>query len=208
MEAFDVLGISEEQYNAAEAVSMAPEYKPVPSGAYKATIKSMETYLTDKKAKMLRITVHLENENRDIEDYINLVKSEEKNNEPNELGQKQFKGLMAALNMSPKELQAKNGKFKVYGKEVEGHELTGFAGKQLIALVRQTYEEGSQYPDGNEIEGYLKIDGTDAKGENKLAEFKEKIERNPIKKKKARGGAQAKKSTTTTSSGSNLDDLL
>ena len=203
---FEDLGLDESTFNEAEAESVAPAFEVLPSGVYGATIKQLATFQTEKGAGMLIATIHITSDDRDITIYQNTKK---KDGKPNDIGTRTFKSIISAANVNMSELSTKTEKIKAYGKEVDAKVVKGIEGKKIAALVRAVFEEGAKFENSNEIEAFAKADGTNAKGEDLLENFKTKIEKNPVKIKKAKADSTSNDSTqATTKSGESVADLL
>jgi len=188
MNIFEELDLDKETVESAEEQTIRPAFELLPSGAYKAEIKELATFTTDSGAVQLKAVVYIPSEDREITIYQNVKK---KNGEPNAIGQATFKHIVEATNTSMDDLTAKTETIEAYGKKVEGKVVKGLSGKPLIALVREVFEEGAKYDKYNDIEGYARTDGTNAKGENIVEVFNEKIAKNPILTRKAKN-TQAK----------------
>ena len=180
---------------------------PVESGAYKSTIKELATFKSSGGALMLKVTVHLDKEDKDMDEYQTVVN---KDGKPNPIGQAMFKHILdAALPTGQDGLTNKAEKILAYKKEVDATIVKGLDGKPLIALVRQVHEEGAKYSDYSIVEGFARVDGTNSKGEDILTPFKAKIEKAPVMQRKAKGGAAAAATQgTTTASGQSVADML
>ncbi len=209
---YEDLGLDEATFKEAEAESVAPAFEVLPSGVYGATIKQLATFTTEKKAGMLIATIHVESADRDITIYQNTKKKPvgDKPGEPNDIGTRTFKSIIAAANVEMSDLSTKTEKIKAYGKEVDGKVVKGIEGKKIAALIRAVFDEGSKFENSNEVEAFAKADGTNAKGEDLLETFKTKIEKTPVKIRKAKAGSGASNDSTqaTTKSGESVADLL
>ena len=207
---YDDLGIDQEVFDKAEAESVRPAFEVLPSAAYGATIKSLATFTSSKGAGMLQAIIHITKEDRDITIYQNVKKKpvNGKAAEANEIGTRTFKSIIAAANVEMSDLSTKTEKIKAYGKEVDGKVIKGLDGKKIVALVRAVFEEGADFENSNEIEAYAKADGTNAKGEDLLETFKEKIEKTPVLNRKHKEKANDASTQATTQSGASVADIL
>jgi hypothetical protein len=200
---FDELGLDAAAYTEAEAQEVSSGFEVLPSGSYVAEVKLLATFTTEKGAGMMLADIEVTNgdDKRTITVYQNVKK---KNGEANPIGTATFKHIIEATGSEMAALTTKKETIKAYGKDVEGTVVNGIAGKKLLALVRHVFAEGEDYENFNEIEGYVKTDGTNSKGENQLDAFKEKIEKNPILKRKPKAGA---KQQSTTDAGTTAADV-
>ena len=201
---FDELGLDEKVYTEAEAETVS-NFEVLPSAAYGATIKQLATFTSTKGAGMLIAIIHITSEDRDITVYQNTKK---KDGSANEIGTRTFKSIIASANVEMSDLSTKVEKIKAYGKEVEGKVVKGLADKKITALVRAVFEEGADFENKNEIEAYVKVDGTNSKGEDLLDAFKTKIEKNPIKIKKTKAKDGDASTQAKTQSGAAIADVL
>ena len=205
---FDELGLDQEVYNKAEEQTVREAFEVLPSGAYKAEIKELATFTTENGAGMLKaIVVIPEKDNREITIYQNTKK---KDGSPNEIGTATFKHIIQATNVDSSTLSTKTETIKAYGKDVEGKVVKGLNGKPFLALVRAVHEEGAKFEDYNEIEAYARVDGTNAKSEDILTTFNEKIEKTPILNRKAKNPQANSSDTQAATSGTakNVADML
>ena len=149
--------------------------------------------------------IKIPSQDRELKIYQNVKK---KDGNPNEIGTRTFKSIIASANVEMSDLSTKTEKITAYGKEVDGKVVKGLDGKKIVALVRAVFEEGSNFENTNEIEAYAKADGTNAKGEDLLEAFKSKIEKTPVKIKKTKAKAEDKSTQATTKSGEAIADVL
>ena len=205
---FDELGLDQETYNKAEDQTVREGFEVLPSGAYKAEIKELATFTTEKGAKMMKAVIVIPSEDkREITVYQNTQKID---GSPNEIGTATFKHIIQATNVDSANLSVKAETIKAYGKDVEGKVVKGLNGKPFLALVRAVHEEGAKFENYNEVEAYTKVDGTNAKGEDILTIFKEKIEKTPILNRKAKNPQTSSSNTQAEASGTakNVADML
>lgn len=200
------LGLDTAAYDKAEAQEVKPAFEALPSDAYKGKVKQLATFTTEKGAGMLIAIVAVDGQDRDITVYQNVKK---KDGSANEIGTATFKHIVESTNTPMSELSVKVEEITAYGKKVQGKVVQGIAGKPMMALVRQVFEEGAKFESYNEIEAYAKPDGTNSKGEDLVATFKEKVEKTPILNRKAKEGTASGAATATKAAdGTNVDNLL
>jgi len=174
------------------------------SGAYKATVKELATFVTEKGAKQLKIIVNITSEDHDITVYQNITK---KDGNPNVIGTATFKHVLDAL--GEEGLSVVEAKIKGYAKEVDAQCIQGMSSKPIIVLVREVHQPGEKFEEVNEIDGYLKADGTNAKNENMVDAYVEKITKTPILERKVKAGsASASAGGTTDTSSKAIDELI
>ena len=206
MSFLEELGIEESTWKEAEAQTVNEGFKPIESGVYKATIKELGQFKTDNGAVMLKAKIALTDLiDHEIDFYQNIKK---KNGEDNPIGVASLKHILEALNVSASEIGIKNGEIEAYGKKREAKLITGVTGKPFLAFVRQVHEAGAKYENYNEVEGFARIDGTNAKGEDIATKYKEKIEKTPILERKAKSGNDKKESETKSKAKADIDDLI
>jgi len=204
------MGLDAATVAATKEQTVGAGFEVVDSGAYKATVKELFTFKSSGGALMMKITTHLEKEDKDIEEYQTVVN---KDGKPNEIGQATFRHIMdAACPTDQGALSNKVEKVKAYKKEVDGTVVKGLDGKPFIALVRAVHEEGASFADYNIVEAFARVDGTNSKGEDLLETFKTKIEKSPVMQRKSKGGGAtagaAATTGTTTASGQSVADML
>ena len=202
------LGLDAATVAATKEQTVGAGFEVIDSGAYKATVKELFTFKSSGGALMMKITTHLEKEDKDIEEYQTVVN---KDGKPNEIGQATFRHIMdAACPADQGSLSNKIEKVLAYKKEVDGTVVKGLDGKPFIALIRAVHEEGAGFSDYNIVEAFARVDGTNSKGEDLLETFKTKIEKTPVMQRKAKGGNTASAATTgaTTASGKSVADML
>lgn len=195
------IGTTAENYNAATGAASQANWEPLPSGAYKATIKSVLVYKNKWGGQMMKYIVNLtDHADRDIEFRqdigAKLKKDEATGVEPDNLGYanrlKQFAHAagvdLAALSTSPTPI-----KHKIFGQDTDVTEVLGMKGKPVLALVRLSDDtskaEGESYKLSNDLEGVCAMDGTDASGENAKALFEGKVEKSATFKFKGKAKA-------------------
>lgn len=206
MDVLDELGLDAQTIADSEAQIVKPAFEPLVSGVYKAKVKELATFVTAKGATQLKVVVKPDNEDQDVTIYQNIKK---KDKTPNEIGQATFRHVIDALQVEAGDLVVKTEEILAYGKKVKGKVVKGIDTKPITAFIRSVFEEGAKYETYNEIEAYGRGDGTNSKGEDLIANYKEKIEKNPILKRVAKGD---NKNTNTeavkTADGGDVNDLL
>ena len=207
----EALGLDAAVIDKAEAQEVRPAFKALPSEVYDAKIKELATFTSSKGAGMLKVVVNItDQEDTDITIYQNVKK---KDGSANEIGQATFRHILDACNKTSADIAVKAEEITAYGKKVPGNVVKGLDKIPFKACVRQIFTEGSKYEDSNEIDAYLRADGTNAKGENLVDTFKEKIAKNPILKRVekgqgAGGSSGGNTSATQTSDGKAVDEML
>ena len=204
------LGMDTGIVSGAAPESIHEGFAPLDSGVYKAEIKELLTFKTEKGATMMKVTTHIEKEDKDIIEYHNTIK---KNGEPNKIGQEVFAHLMDAVFGDDKSgVSTKKEKTVGYKDEVDSVILKGFAGKPFIALVMHVHEAGEKYENYNIVQSFANVAGQNSKGEDLLTSFKAKIEKTPILERKGDGGGQAGATAatagTTTATAASVADML
>ena len=198
--------LSTEIVEKSEGQKISTGKKILPSGPYKAEVREVAQWKHTTGTTMLKVVLHLEKEDMLIEEYYPM---ESAKGDEYVFNKERLVYLTEALDAAT--LSVKAEKVMAYKKEVEATVLKGTIGHPIIALVYQTFEEGGDYPDNNEVDGYLKPDGTNKKGEDLLATFKEKVEKTPVRKKKTKakaGAASASTAGTVTAEGKAVADML
>jgi len=204
----EALGLDADVLNAAEAQDVRPAFKALPSGVYDAKIKELATFTSSKGAGMLKIVVEIPSEkDSDLTLYQNIKK---KDGSANEIGQGTFKHILDACNKSTSDIAVKVEQIKAYAKNVDGNVVKGLDNSPIKVCVRQIFEEGANYEEYNEVEAYLRADGTNVKGENLVDKYLEKIEKTPILKRTAKAGSGGSSSTAAvvTADGKSVDEML
>ncbi len=177
------LGLDTAAFEEAEAQEVRTGGGRLDAGAYKAELKELCTFDTTSGAKMFKAVVNIISEEKEMTVYQNITK---KDGQPNPIGTAVFKAIMDATQVDKKALSVATEKVTAYGKEVDAQVLKGITGKVFVALVRAVHEEGADFPDYNEIEGYVTVDGNNSKGENLVDKFNEKIASRPVVERKAK----------------------
>ena len=200
---YDILGLDQTTYDEAEVQTVSEGFKPFESGVYKSTVKEIAIFTSSKGAGMLKIVINPDDDLENITVYQNTKK---KNGEPNPIGQATLKHVLEACNLTVEDSVIKKEEIVAYGKPVQAQVIKSATGKPIVACVRQIKEEGAKFPDYNEIEAYARPDGTNSKGEDLLANFKAKIEKNPIliRQAKEQSGGQTASQATAAKDVSNL----
>jgi len=192
------------EFEEAEAQGVST-FTVLPSGVYRATVKELATFVTEKGATQLKVIVSIKPENQEITSYQNITK---KDGNPNPIGTSVFKHILDAL--GEEGLTAKSGKIKGYAKEVDANCIMGMSNKPIMVLIRQVKEPGAQYEDSNEIDGYLRADGTNSKNENLVDDYIEKITKTPIliRKTKDKASSSSAGGTTDVQAAADIDSII
>jgi hypothetical protein len=199
---FDELGLDANVYNEAEEQVVRPAFEVLPSNVYKAEVKQLATFVTDKGAGMLLCKVYIPDEDRTIDVYQNTKK---KDGTPNDIGTATFKHIIQATNVDTSQLTTKKEEITAYGKKVEGTVVQGLTGKPFLAFVRSVHEAGAKFEEYNEIEAWARMDGTNAKGEDIKTTFMEKIEKTPILNRQSKQQSGGGTATQASASGTAKD---
>jgi len=197
---FEELNLDQKTYEEAEAQEVRGAFEVLPSGVYNASIKELATFMTQNGAGMLKAVVEIPVEGEDKPREITLYQNtKKKDGSPNDIGTATFKHIIQAVNVDSSSLSTKKETIKAYGKDVQGTVVNGILGKQFKALVRAVHEEGASYEDYNEIDAWAKTDGTNAKNEDIVTPFMEKIEKKPVLMRKAKPGSASQATKEATS---------
>lgn len=202
---FEELGLDASTYQEAEEQTVRPAFEVLPSGAYKGEIQLLATFEVESGAGMLICEVKVPSEDRVVTIYQNTKK---KDGTPNEIGTATFKHIIQATNADSSSLTTKKEEITAYGKKVQGTVVKGLAGKPFTALVRAVHEAGAKFEDTNEIEAWARADGTNAKGEDLLGVFNEKIEKTPVLQRKAKEGGNAATKAETSGTAKDVAGML
>ena len=208
MNNLEELGLDSTVIEAVEAQEVKGAFEPLASGVYKAKLKEVATFVTASGAGMLKVVVKPDSSDQEVTVYQNIKK---KDGSANEIGQATFRHILDATATDASSITVKTEEIVAYGKKVQGKVVKGLDTKPITAFVRSVFEEGAKFETYNEIEAYGRADGTNSKGEDLVATYKEKIEKQPILNRKAKastGGGNANTQATTTADGGNVDDLL
>lgn len=205
MSILEQIGTTSEAYAEAKGASVTAAFEALPSGAYKATVKSVMVYVNRFGSTQMKYIVNLTEQDRDVEfrQDIGATLKAEKEGEvgaPN-LGYasrlKQF-AFAAGVELDALSLAPTKTKHRIFGAEQDVTLLQGMNGKTVIALVRLSDDtnkaEGEPYKYSNDIEGVCAVNGIDASGEDAQAAFLAKVEKAPTFKYKSKaksGGAAA-----------------
>ena len=199
------IGTSAETFAAATGAAATAAFEALPSGAYKAKVKSVMVYTNQFGGTQMKYIVTLDDGEKDIEfrqDISAKLKPDETTRiAADNLGYaSRLKQFCHATNVDidTLSLSATTVKIRIFGKETDAKEIQGMTGKTVLALVRQTDDvnkaDGESYKVTNDLEGVCAVDGTDASGENAQAVFLAKIEKAPVFKIKGKvkaGGSDA-----------------
>ena len=191
------LGTTEEAYKEAQGSAATASFEPLPSGAYKATIKSVMVYKNKYGGTQMKYIVNVTDGDRDIEfrqDIGATLKPAdgETVGAPN-LGYasrlKQF-CFAAGVELDSLAMAPTTSKHRIFGKEEDVTLVQGLTGKTVLALVRLTDDiskaEGESYKLSNDLEGVCAVNGIDASGEDAKAIFMAKVEKTPVFKLKGK----------------------
>lgn len=198
------VGVNEEAFKEAESQEVST-FEIIPSGAYKANVTSLFTFDTEKGAKQLKVVVKLKENDKELTTFQNIVK---KDGNPNAIGVATFKHIIEAFGTQSEKLTEAKENVVGYKDKVDAAVVKGMESIDIIVLVRAVHEEGAEFEDSNEIEGYLKIDGTNAKGEDMVKPYLEKIEKTPVKQKKAKGAKTNSTGSVDSSAKADLENLV
>ena len=181
-------GVDQEVFNKSEAQSVST-FELIPSGAYKANVTELITFKTEKGATQLKVVVKLKDSGKELKEFQNLNK---KDGTPNEIGTATFRHILDAFGPAVDNLTTAEEEVVGYKEKVKASVVKGTENIDIIVLVREVHQDGADFEDTNEIEGFLRIDGTNAKGEELVSKFMEKIEEKPVRIKKSKGGSSSK----------------
>ncbi len=181
-------GVDQEVFNKSEAQSVST-FELIPSGAYKANVTELITFKTEKGATQLKVVVKLKDSGKELKEFQNLNK---KDGTPNEIGTATFRHILDAFGPAVDNLTTAEEEVVGYKEKVKVSVVKGTENIDIIVLVREVHQDGADFEDTNEIEGFLRIDGTNAKGEELVSKFMEKIEEKPVRIKKSKGGSSSK----------------
>ena len=191
----ETLNISKEQVEKVEVASIREGKELLDSGIYKGTIE-LFIFTTSGEVKMIKTksTIITEENENVIESYTNIIKRDGK---PNEFGLKDLKGYLFAVGLNIEDVETTLVEEKCYGSKKECNQVNIPENIPVSIFVRKVFEEGSDYPDYNEIEGIFDIDGKNANGEDQIETFMTKIEKMPVLKRKAKAKSNSKDSKDT-----------
>jgi hypothetical protein len=184
----ETLGLSTEEVNNTGTAEVQEAYKPLPSGIYTAKLVSVGSFVSKEGAVMLKVETEVDD--REVTEYVNIKKKDGKSNE---IGVRFLKMLADAAKLKLEEIETQNIKEKCYGKEVDYTKFVTFTGKEVNLFIRETFEEGAKYEQGNEIEFIADTENKNGAGEDQSETFLEKIEKKPILQKRS---SKKKPSTT------------
>jgi hypothetical protein len=148
------------------------------------------TFVTEKGATQLKVTVKLKDSEKEITEFQNITK---KDGAPNDIGVATFKHIVEAFGPAAETLTSSKQEVVGYKEKVNADVVAGMEKTDIIVLVRAVHEEGAKFEDYNIIEGFLKIDGTNSKGEDLVTPYLEKVEKTPVLQRKAKGGSGSSK---------------
>ena len=203
----NLMGLSEEGLKEAQIEPSVGSGWLWESGAYKVEVKQVAIFETERKAKMLKIELYDEAEDKTIVEYANTSYIDKKTNEvtENKGGAHIFKALMSAIKLEPSQCVIKNEEIKAYGKDVQAQVIDNAAGRKCIALVRQVEDPNNEkYQDSNVIEGFADISRMINGSEEAILKWEAKISKQSVLIKKSKKA----KSTTTASTEANKDAAL
>ncbi len=204
--AIEEMGMDSIVVEKVETQEVKGAFEPLASGVYKGKVIELATFVTTKGATQLKVVFQPNGDHDEVTIYQNVKK---KNGEANEIGQATFRHVIDACGLSMADVTIKTQTIKGYAKDVEGKVVQGIKTKPITGFVRSVFEEGADFENYNEIEAWGRADGTNSKGEDLVAAYKEKIEKTPvlIRKKKA-GGNASTKAETKSADGASVDDML
>jgi hypothetical protein len=191
----EILGLVKE----AEAAEVNAGFKPLPSGAYEATLTKFGVYENNFGNNSMHVEVEIKTEDREDPVVIKIDRGLTlKDGKPNSGTLSMMKEIFNATGVDINSAKTGSEVIKAFGKDVQ---LTSFPetyNKKVLALVREVLDQNNEaYPKSNTIEGIFNLDGTNSKGEDQLETFKKKIEEKPVlvKAKKTAGAASAPNSS-------------
>lgn len=206
MSGLEELGMDAAVVESVEAQEVRGAFEPLDSGAYKAKVTELATFVTPKGATQLKVIVTPDSEpDRAVTIYQNIKK---KDGSANEIGQAAFRHIIDAIGVPASDLNVKTEEIVAYGKKVEGKVVKGIDKKPMTAFIRSVFEEGAKFETYNEVEAWGRPDGTNAKGEDLVGPYKEKIEKQPILKRTFKGATSNESTQATATDGTKVDDLL
>jgi len=178
------------------------------SGVYKMEVDKVYIRKTDSGAKMFTVELKTE-EGKPFTHQTAIQSGDQKGNKTtytDKNGKEQFlpgihemEHFFQAVGTTSKDVKVKTGNIEVFGEMQEVVAIPEVTGKKLIVGVQQ--EENfwnDQLTIKNRVLGYLKSDGTNSKGENKLEKMEQKLKTEPLKKLKNKPAATTATTTATT----------
>jgi hypothetical protein len=203
---YDLMGVSETTINNVEVQTIKEGFKPLDSGVYKGNVTEFATFTSSGGAGMLKVTFTPSDANATpVTIYQNIKK---KDGSDNEIGQATFRHVLDAAGKTLPELNVVNEEIEAYGKKVQGVVAKGMENIVVTAFIRNVFEEGAKFDKYNEVEAWGRADGTNSKGEDMVAKFKEKIEKAPVLIRKAKNTGGAAQSTAASAAAADIDSML
>ena len=194
----NLMGLSEEGIKEAKVEPSVGSGWLWESGAYKVEVKQVAIFETERKAKMLKIELYDETEDKTLVEYANTSYIDKKTGEvtENKGGAHIFKALMSAIKLEPSQCVVKSEEIKAYGKDIQAQVIDNAAGRKCVALVRQVEDPNNEkYPDSNTVEGFADIQNNINGSTEAYDKWLAKLEKAPVLVKKGK-----KKVTATTAS--------
>jgi len=180
MSFLDDIGIDKEIYEKTEAQDIRDGYSILPSGAYTAKVQELATFTTANGARQFKVQLYIPSEDRTMDFYQTITNG---NGDKNEIGTRSFRHLIDAMNTPESDFTVVNETIKVRGKDIEAKAVKGVKDKTVIAMIMEVHQKGAYYEESNEVTAWARVDGTNAKGEDIVTKFNNKIAEKPILKK-------------------------
>lgn len=199
------LGMDETEFEKIEEEKPSGSGAVLDSGVYKAKIKEIGQFKGEKGGVQIKIAVTLDEFlDHEVSKYPVIVT---KDGVKSEWGPREVKHVISAANIDPTTVTQVQGKMKAYNKEVDAILLKGVEGKPLKIALRKVHDPEGKYEWYNEIEHFMRVDGTNAKGEDLEGPFLKKIEKNPILERKSKKTNTAD-TTVKTANGTDIASLI
>jgi len=183
-------GASQESLDKATG-EVAKPFELLPTGAYKAVVKSVSKYTNSFKNTEMHFVFTMVKEKRDLS-FATDIGLTLKDGSENGGYSDRWKQFLYAIGMDESELALSNepGERRSYGKKHVTEEIVGFEGTEIIALVALRDDtakpEGEPYKMDNVVTAILNINGTDITGQDKVTEFTDKAKTTPVRKYKSK----------------------
>lgn len=177
------MGATKEDLDNATDQAVGDGFKPLDSGAYTGQVKSIIKYTNQWGGTSMVYTFDVDGKELKYGGFDISEKLATGLLNPGWLGRlKQV--IFATASDATARFNPTPITFKNFGKDTEGEELQGCAGKNIMVLVRHTNdankEEGESYKYGNNVAAVVPMDGVDASGENAKEKFLEQAAKTPI----------------------------
>jgi len=196
------------QVKNAEAAEVHEGFKPLPSGAYEATLTKFGVYENKFGNNSMHVEVEVKAEDRDEPVIIKIDRGLTlKDGSPNNGTLSMMKEIFHATGADIDNAKTGTEVINAFGSEAQLTSFTDTYNKKVLALVREVLDENNTaYPKSNIVEGIFKVDGTNSKGEDQLEAFNKKIAEKPVlvKAKKATTGASTGATTSAAAAASRL----